>query len=109
MHPTFHVSLLKPFQKDTKWPGRKQVIRPPSDLVGDHLEYEVEGILKCRNHKWKGKECLVKWRGYNEKEATWVGARDMANAKELVERFEKTRTRGSNKRSVGIDEDINLR
>jgi hypothetical protein len=98
VHPTLHVSLLKPFKEDTLWPNRKQVIRPPPDLVGDHLEYEVEGILKCRNHKRKGKEYLVKWRGFHEKEATWVAARDMVNAKEIVKRFEETRARGSNKR-----------
>ena len=37
------------------------MMRSPPDLVGDHLEYEVEGILKCRNHEHKGKEYLVKW------------------------------------------------
>ena len=98
VHPTFHVSLLKPFKEDTLWLDRKQVIRPPPNLVGDHLEYEVEGILKCRNHKHKGKEYLVKWRGYHEKEAIWVAARKMVHAKEIVECFEKTRARGSNKK-----------
>ena len=34
------------------------LIRPPPDLVGDHLEYEVEGILKCKNRKQKGNEYL---------------------------------------------------
>ena len=96
VHPTFHVSLLKPFKEDTLWPDRKQVIRPPPELVGDHLEFEVEGILKTRNRKKKGKEYLVKWRGYHEKEATWVAAKDMMNAKEVVERFEAARN--SNKR-----------
>lgn len=96
VHPTFHVSLLKPFKEDTLWPDRKQVIRPPPELVGEHLEYEVEGILKSRNLKNKGKEYLVKWRGYHEKEATWVAAKDMVNAKEVVENFEKNR--GSNKK-----------
>lgn len=47
VYPTFHVSILKPFKEDTLWPGRKQVIWPPPKLVGDHLEFEVEGILKC--------------------------------------------------------------
>ena len=94
VHPTFHVSLLKPFKEDTLEPNRKQVIRPPLELVGEHLEYEVEGILKSRNLKHKGKEYLVKWRGYHEKEATWVAAKDMLNAKELVDSFEKGR--GSN-------------
>jgi hypothetical protein len=45
VRPTFHVSLLKPFEKDTLWPDRKQVIRPPPDIVGDHLKYEVRGHL----------------------------------------------------------------
>ena len=43
-------------------------------------------------------EVRDKWRGYHEKEATWVAAKDMVHAKEIVERFEKTRARGSNKR-----------
>ena len=98
VHSTFHVSLFKPFKEDTLWPDHKQVIRPPPDLIGDHLEYEVEGILKCRNHKHKGKEYLVKWQRYHEKEATWIAARDIVHAKEIVERLEETRTRGSNKR-----------
>jgi hypothetical protein len=98
VHPTFHVSLLKPFKEDTLWPNRKQVIRAPPDLVGDHLEYEVKGIPKCKNHKQKGNEYLVKWQGFHEKESTCVVARDMVNAKEIVKPFEETRPRGSNKR-----------
>ena len=43
VHPAFHVSLLKPFKEDTLWPDRKQVIRPPPDLVGGPLEHEVRG------------------------------------------------------------------
>ena len=41
VHPTLHVSLLKPFNEDTLWPDQKQVSRPPPDLVGGHLEHEV--------------------------------------------------------------------
>jgi hypothetical protein len=91
VHPTFHVSLLKPYYEDTLRPERKQVLRPPPELVGDHLEYEVEGILKSRNTKRKGKEYLVKWRGYHEKEATWVEAKHMVNAKEVVDLYEAQR------------------
>ena len=74
------------------------MIRPPPDLVGYHLEYEVEGILKCRNHKRKRNEYLVKWRGFHEKETTWVAAKDMVNTKEIVERLEGPRAKGSNKK-----------
>jgi hypothetical protein len=45
VHPTFHFSLFKPFKEDTLLPNRKQVIQPPFELVGDHLEFEV-GIFK---------------------------------------------------------------
>jgi hypothetical protein len=38
VHPTFHVSLLKPFKEDTLWLDHKQVIWPPSKLVDDYLE-----------------------------------------------------------------------
>ena len=39
------------FKKNTLWPDHTKVIRPPPDLVGGHLEYEVEGILKCKKPK----------------------------------------------------------
>ena len=96
VHPTFHVSPLKPLKEDTLWPNRKKMIRPPPDLVGDHLEYEVEGILKCRNQKHKGKEYLVKWRGFHEKETTSVAAKNLVNAKEVVKRFEETKAKCRN-------------
>jgi hypothetical protein len=46
VHLTFHVSLLKPFKEDTLWPDHKQVIWPPPELVGGHLEFKMKGILK---------------------------------------------------------------
>ena len=46
---------------------------------------------------------------YYEKEATWVAAKDMVNAKELVQHFEETMVRGSNKiKNVSINKGINL-
>jgi len=39
----------------------------------------------------------VKWLGYNVKEATWIVAKDMVNAKELVEHFDETTVEGSHK------------
>jgi hypothetical protein len=88
VHPTFHVSLFKPFKEDTLWPVSKKVIWPPSKLVDDHLEYEIESILKSRNLKKKDKEYLIKWRGYHENKATWMLAKNMDNAKKVIENFE---------------------
>jgi hypothetical protein len=53
---TFYVSVLKPYKEDTLWPDCKQVMRPPPDLVGDHLKYEVKCIFKQKLKKY-----LVKW------------------------------------------------
>jgi hypothetical protein len=49
VHLTFHVSLLKPFKENTLWLDYKQVIWPPPKLVGNHLEYELEGFFKNKN------------------------------------------------------------
>ena len=51
VHPTFHVSLLKPFKEDTLWPNCKKGIGQPPKFVGGHLEYMIEGIFKCRKSK----------------------------------------------------------
>jgi hypothetical protein len=51
MNATFHVSILKPFKENILWLDRKEVIRPPPNLVRDHLEYKVEGILTCTDPK----------------------------------------------------------
>ena len=46
VHPTFHVSFLKPFKDDTLWHYHKQVITPPPKLVRGHLEHEVRRHLQ---------------------------------------------------------------
>ena len=45
---TFHVSSLRPFKVDTLGPNRKQLNKPPFDLIGGYLEYDIEGNIKCR-------------------------------------------------------------
>jgi hypothetical protein len=37
----------------------------------------------------------VKWRGYNKNLAAWIAARDMVNAKELVEHLDNTKAKKS--------------
>ena len=61
IHPVFHVSTLKRFNRSTKF---VRVDRPPSPIVikGEE-EYEVQGILR---HKGEGvsPRYLVLWKGY---------------------------------------------
>jgi hypothetical protein len=48
VHPTFHVSLLKPVARDASRPNREHKSRPPPDLVHNELEFEMEAVLKSR-------------------------------------------------------------
>jgi hypothetical protein len=52
-HSLWRGARQKPLKEDTLWFDCKQMIRPPPNLVGDHLEYEVKGILKCGIRKKK--------------------------------------------------------
>ena len=42
------------------------------------------------------------------KKTTWIVAKDMVNAKEVVHHLKKIRLKLPLKRNVGIDEDINF-
>ena len=81
IHPVFHVSKLKCYihSEEFLW----EVEPPPPVLVGDTLEYEVEGILW---HQGKGARChyLVLWKGYPLHEATWEPESHLANAPDIL-------------------------
>jgi hypothetical protein len=78
-HPTFHVSLLRPFVPSTFPEPRSSP--PPPVLPGAGPEYyTVEAIRGQRRHRvgtgrrWEA-QFLVKWEGYAESENTWEPAR----------------------------------
>jgi hypothetical protein len=72
IHPIFHVSLLKPYKKDSD-PARVQPPPAPIELENGP-EYFVGGI---RNHRSRGsgnrktREFLVQWTGYGPEFDTW--------------------------------------
>jgi len=95
IHPTFHVSLLKPYKSDGTF-------HPPAPLLIDgELEYEVEDILQVRdlksNRKTKkdgsmtkgkvSKEYLVKWKGYGYEHCTWEPESNLTHCHELLQVF----------------------
>jgi hypothetical protein len=48
VHPTFHVSLLKPVAHDASRPNWEHNSRPPPNLVHNEPEFEVEAVLKSK-------------------------------------------------------------
>ena len=84
VHPMFHVLLLKEYFEDSVRSEREQVLRPVSELVGNHEEYEVETTLNKHKLRFRDTEYLIKWRGYHVKEAIWVPSSDLGNTKKAV-------------------------
>ena len=58
--------------------------------VASEKEYKVEEILDRQERRGKTKY-LVKWKGYMVEENTWEGMKNLKNAMEKVEEFEKGR------------------
>jgi len=87
VHPTFHVSLLKPISRDASRPNRKHNSRPPPDLVHNEPEFKVEAVLKSKQLRGWEREYLVNRKGYHPIEASWVNESDMEHAQEAIEEF----------------------
>jgi transposase InsO family protein len=89
IHPVFHVSLLKPYKRNPPEFEGREIARPPPVIVEGEKEYEVEKILDKRVHR-RRTEYLVKWRGYDQFESTWLPAKELTHAKEALQEFENT-------------------
>ena len=84
IHPVFHTSKLKRYIRSEEF--LREVKPPPPVLVGDTLEYEVEGILR---HQGIGaqRRYLVLWKGYPLTEATWEPESHLTNAPDILEEY----------------------
>ncbi|KAL0197996.1 hypothetical protein M9458_006536, partial [Cirrhinus mrigala] len=76
IHPTFHVSLLKPFfPSATESPGA-ELEPPPPEVLDQPSIYAVREILDSRR-RGGHLEYLIDWEGYGPEERSWVPRDDV--------------------------------
>ncbi len=113
VHPSFHVSLVKPYVASQRlWPGRVQQDRVLPVIVDGEVEWEIEGIIgksveqitereKREVVSLRGRKrwttvpvtrdvvhYLVKWKGYDEVEASWKAVDELEHCRELIAEYE---------------------
>ena len=92
IHPVFHNSLLKPYMETSA--HRPNFARPPPEIIGgEEGHYEIEKILQSQpTRNKKSTQYLVKWKGYPDSENSWLLARELTHAQDLVHEFETKHT-----------------
>jgi hypothetical protein len=116
VHQTFHVNLVKPYVASRhQWPGRAQQDRVVPVIVDGDIEWEIEAIIgksveevikKERQRvvsnsgavRWPWVKVtrdvlwyLVKWKGYDDVEASWRTVDDLQHCRELIAEYEAAR------------------
>ena len=66
VHPTFHVSQVKPVTENQQVPPTA-----PPEVIDSGPVYKVKQLLAVRN-RGRGKQYLVDWEGYGPEERQWV-------------------------------------
>ncbi|KAL0149296.1 hypothetical protein M9458_055334 [Cirrhinus mrigala] len=84
IHPTFHVSLLKPFfPSATDAPGA-EAEPPPPEVLEQPSVFTVHTILDSRRRGGR-LEYLIDWEGYGLEERSWVNRDDVLDPLLLLE------------------------
>jgi hypothetical protein len=92
IHPVFHNSLLKPYL-ETSTHGPNFTWPPPEIIGGEEGHYEIEEILQERpTRNKKSTQYLVKWKGYPDSKNSWLPAKELTHAKDVLHKFKSKHT-----------------
>ncbi|KAI3357261.1 hypothetical protein L3Q82_015716, partial [Scortum barcoo] len=84
VHPTFHVSRIKPIQESSLVPAAKQP--PLPKMVEGGPVYTVKRLLAARK-RGRGRQFLVDWEGYGPEERPWIPVSFVVD-QALIEEFD---------------------
>ena len=92
IHPVFYNSLLKPYMETSAY--EPNFTRPPLEIIGgEEGHYEIEKILQaCPTRNKRSTQYLVKWKGYPDSKNSWLPAKELTHAQELVHDFQTKQT-----------------
>ena len=91
VHPTFHVSKLKPVLESRLVPSSTPP--PPPRVIDGGIVYTVEKILSERK-RGRGRQFLVDWVGYGLEERCWIPGSFIVD-KTLITDFDRLRSQVS--------------
>jgi hypothetical protein len=86
MHPIFNLAHLKKYRVSDPRFGERTTLPPTRDILNASEEYEVEAILGHRLTKRKDgnrRMYLIRWRGFEPSEDSWVSDYSLRNAPEI--------------------------
>ena len=87
----FNTKRLELWKEDDRFPERQQVLMPLPEVTPDgEQEFEVEAIISHRTRNTRNKsrtEYLVKWKGYDHCEDTWLPEYELGSAQEKLNTY----------------------
>ena len=83
IHPTFHISKIKPVKESPLVPLSKPP--PPPQFIDGGPVYSVRKLLAIRR-RGRGCQYLVDWEGYSPEERSWVSSGNILDP-ELIRQF----------------------